>query len=187
MSHLPTHNFEHEFTHIPPVMKRGEHVLIVIQDKQQNYLLGSKKIYPQGIYRLVGGGVEAHQAPLQAAIDELLEELQLKVKASDLNKLAIIKADLYETSSQTEHHFTTHLYHLNLNTTSNIKPSDDLDDIKILTQDQLIDLIHLYQSLPKDLITVGKRSPTQPFRWSDYGQFYSQVHQIALDLTTTPT
>ncbi len=173
------------FTHVPAVMKRGRHALIVLQDEHGNYILGVKDIYPQGIYRLIGGGLDDGEDPQVGASRELEEEMGIHTQPSDLSHLATITAKIHETTTNKHYSFTTYLYHVRANT-SDLHPADDLDGMKAFSKEEMIDLINRYNQLPSDLAVVAKqhdgKAPAE-FRWSDYGALYGRIHEIALKLT----
>lgn len=187
MSTAKHYEFTFHFSHIPPVMLRGTHALIVVRDEQGKFILGSKHIYPPGIYRLVGGGIENDEDVHVGAQRELEEELGITVPIEQLQEVAIITAHVTDADHDTV--FTTHLFATNIGD-QEVHPSDDLDDIVRFSRDQMQELITRYSTLQDTVITIdrdytiGKASTaSSPFSWKDYGTFYGKVHEIALQLT----
>jgi 8-oxo-dGTP pyrophosphatase MutT (NUDIX family) len=169
-----------EMSHVPPVMRRGRHALIVLTDTRGHYYLGGKTIYPEGIYRLIGGGIDKDEDPFVGAVREIKEETGLAVKPKHLTHLTTINL----TSTDEKHrlyHFQTTLFHYQFKKSAPV-PSSDLDEIKAFSPQEFKQLINKFQSLPEELVYLSRIAGTE-FRWSDYGKFYSQVHQLALDLT----
>lgn len=175
---MQTYHLNFHFEPVPPIMTRGEHVLIVLKDMEGNYVLGAKDIYPEGIYRFVGGGLDGN-GPIEGAARELEEELGITVESMVLTELAIIEATI--ESVEKEYHFKTHLFYYYLSDQA-VNPADDLDGVKRLTIPEMEALIQRYTQLSTELVSVDDRKPVR-FRWSDYGKLYGPIHQIGLDLT----
>jgi 8-oxo-dGTP pyrophosphatase MutT (NUDIX family) len=159
---------------IPEVARRKQHALILLQNDKGNFLLGMKKIYPEGIFRMVGGGMEPDEPPYKGAQRELEEETGLKAGIHEVYHLSTVLAQIDETSTGESVEFVTHLFYYNCGN-QKLKPSDDLDGIKEVTRTELEALIERYLELPKTI------DPNKGFAWYDYGQLYSQIHQIALE------
>lgn len=161
-------------------MHRPKHVLLVIRNSEGKFLLGEKPhFYPPQIYRLVGGGIDGDETPIEAAIRESMEELQIQVDESELNELAVIKTKgNFEGKTYTN---TTYMYELKINDIESLIPGDDITGLKHLTREEVEELIQRY----KDLSTDDWFESDDGYKhcWSDYGEMYSYVHQIMLDLT----
>jgi 8-oxo-dGTP pyrophosphatase MutT (NUDIX family) len=158
---------------LPPIMLRGQHALIVVTDNEKKFVLGVKKFYPEGIYRLVGGGIEEGEEPLPAAIRELQEELGVTAAAEEFTMLAKIIANIDADSHSERVQFVTYLFHYK--TGSHLYPSSDLDGVVRFSKENMAALIKRYQLLSPEI------DSEKGFAWADYGQLYSQIHQIALD------
>lgn len=166
---------------VPPVLRRGTHALIGIATADHRYVLGSKSIYPPGIVRLVGGGIDSGEDPAKGAARELFEELGIVRTPEDLLYLCVLRVAIQTPEEQLT--FVTHLFGTNLRETETLHPADDLDGIEILSADQVRDLIDRYLSLSTELIRVTKAGspPSAPFRWSDYGIVYGRLHELLLE------
>lgn len=101
--------FSYTFSHIPPIMKRGRHVLIVIKSGTQ-FILGSKDIYPPGIYRFVGGGLYPEEKVENGAVREIKEELQINISENDLKSLAKFIVEAEDNKEKVR--FETYLFYL---------------------------------------------------------------------------
>jgi len=161
---------------MPPIFLRKRHALILVRDQNGKFVLGSKNIYPQGIDRLVGGGIEPDEDPQEGAARELAEELGLELRPDELVPLAKVTAEI---KAEIKHEarditFVTYIYFFQV-ADQVLEPDDDLDGLAYLTEAELLSLIKAYQKLPK---TIDSK---EGFAWFDYGQLYSQIHQIALD------
>lgn len=159
---------------VPPVAKRGRHALILLENSAGHYLLGSKDIYPENIFRMVGGGIEEGEEPLPAAARELQEETGLTVPLDQLQHLSTITAELDEKSTGKHYTFVTDLYQTNIGDQVP-HASDDIQALQELTRGDIQDLVHRYQALSKEV------DADKGFAWYDYGQLYGAIHQIALD------
>lgn len=161
-------------------MYRPKHVLLVIRDSEAKYLVGEKPdFHPPQIYRFVGGGVDEHETPVKAAVREAMEELQLKVDESELNPLAAVKTTgTHEGKTYTN---TTYLYELNVRDIESLIPSDDITGLKHLTREEVEKLIQRYKDLSSEYWYESEDG--YKHCWSDYGEMYAYIHQIALDMT----
>ncbi len=184
MDSAPSRKLQFSFTHVPPVMKRGRHALIMVIDEQGKLVLGAKDIYPPGIVRFVGGGLEGNEDPKTGAARELQEELGIEVYPTALNEVATIIAQIDEESTKKAYEFTTYLYALTCDS-QDITANDDLDGVRHLTLKEMEELISTYASLPSELITIPSKNPLiieeEIFRWSDYGKLYGEIHRIGLE------
>lgn len=170
------YHFSFSFDVIPPVLQRGRHALIVLRDTDGKFVLGAKNIYPEGIVRFVGGGLDDAEPAEIGAARELEEEVGVRVDPPELRLLAEITADII--SPERTMPFTTFLFFYDLGDVE-LHPADDLDGIVHLTLEEMKQLINHYAHLPKEIIDIGDGG--NPFRWSDYGAYYGKVHQIALN------
>ena len=158
---------------IPPVALRGQHVLILLEDNQHNYVFGKKKIYPEGICRMVGGGVEPKELPIHAAVRELLEELKLFVEPTELKELATVTFHITDAKQQTAI-FTTTIYYLPLKDRG-IVPQSDLDAIVRVTTTGAPSVLKAYELLSAEI------DPNVQFAWADYSKIYGPIHQLAFE------
>jgi len=159
---------------VPSVAKRGRHALILLENDHNHYLLGAKNIYPDNIYRMIGGGIEEGEEALPAAARELQEETGLEVPLDQLKHLSTITAQIDEQSTGKHFTFITDLYLINVRN-QKLTPSDDIQDLQEMTRGDIQQLITRYQQLSKEI------DPDKGFAWYDYGQLYGAIHQIALD------
>jgi 8-oxo-dGTP pyrophosphatase MutT (NUDIX family) len=160
---------------VPPVMRRSKHVLIVIQDTEGKYILGSKNVYPPGIYRFVGGGVEKEETFMRAAARELFEELRIGTQHDELHEIAEVIAHIRDAEEKT-YEFNTHIFFFKLKE-HRMLPSSDLADIERLTEPEMLHMIDAYRMLS------SKVNHNVGFSWYDYGQLYGKIHQIGLEET----
>lgn len=170
-------NLNYSFSHVPPVMRRGRHALILLQDKNGGYVLGHKKVYPEGIVRMVGGGIDPNEDPQLGASRELQEELGIAVSPQQLTPLVEIIAQV--EGPENEYTFITFVYFYQLIDEA-LHPADDIEAIRTLNRNEFKELIERFRNLPTELFGTVK-DPEYQFRWSDYGSFYAEVHASALE------
>ncbi len=169
---MTPHTFVINVQHLPPVAKRGQHVLVLLEDGNHDFVLGQKDIYPPNICRMVGGGVENGETSLKAASREVLEELGIGIPEEKFKHIGQV---IFRISDRDEnvYLFTTNIYWARLSEEGLI-PSSDLNGIVRLEPAQMEALVERYALLPK------KIDPLLKFSWFDYGQIYGPIHQIAL-------
>ena len=159
---------------VPDVAKRGRHALILLRNKNGDYVLGSKSIYPDSIYRMVGGGIEVTEDPNYGAVRELKEETGLELRHDKVKHLGTITAQIDEVTTKKHYTFETELFFVYVGD-KKLYPSDDVDALEELSDADMVSLIERYKDLPKEI------DPDKGFAWYDYGQLYAVIHQIALD------
>ena len=169
---VPFYPLTLRITTVPPVAQRGNHVLILLEDGDHKFVLGSKKMYPPGIYRMVGGGVDGTETPLAAAQRELREELHISLAPEKLKQLATVRASITDQTEQSWI-FTTYLFYARLRDEL-LMPSDDLDGVMHLSVAAYQNLLERFELLPTEI------DPILHFAWHDYGQIYKPIHEIAL-------
>jgi len=152
---------------------RDRTVLIMCRDCKGKFLLGSKgDLYPKGIVRLIGGGVDKEESVHEAAIREIKEEMGIDIDESDLIDLVEVKVQgryqdqIYNTSV-----FVCFLE----STKDDYVAGDDVHEIVSFTESEYRQLIRNFMALEdtKDA-RIG-------FSWKDYGKVYGFIHQAAID------
>jgi len=166
-------SFTFSLSSIPPVFKRDRHALILVRNSKGNFILGSKHHYPEGIARMVGGGLQEYEDPQEGAARELQEETGLQVTAQDLVPLITIAADISDPQER-QWHFLTFIFFYDSGD-KKLTPSDDLDGIVELSKNDYKKLVNRFKNLSRDM------HPEMKFRWSDYGVLYGTFHAIALE------
>lgn len=156
--------------------------MVVVRDKNGDYLLGSKKVYPEGVVRFIGGGLDKNEKPIDGAVRELKEELGIELDEQTLKPLANITATIQGMPGT--YRFETYLYQTNIGDRK-VEVGSDLDDIRRLSVEEMNELIARYRKLPDELVTLEDRY-TDQFRWSDYGKLFGPIHRIGLTLTQSP-
>lgn len=169
----PTYPIKLTVQQFVPVMLRQRQALILVTNPTHTtFTLGRKKAYPEGICRLVGGGIEPNEDPRVGAARELAEELSISVTPEKLTPLAQIDAEITSLHDNSTVSFLMYVYSITL-TADQLTAADDLDELVSLDLASYSTLLDRYKSLPSQPTTQG-------FNWFDYGQLYGPVHAIAL-------
>ncbi len=174
-------NQSFSFSHIPPVLLRKRHALILLTDGTFFYL-GKKPIYPTNIYRMVGGGLDDEEDATLGALRELREETGIVKDSKTLYPLLEFRSTIYEESSGNTVDFVTNVFWTHC-TRSEIHPSDDITDVGAFDTKEFQSLIARYALLDSTLRQFpGKYADMEStqFRWSDYGAYYGKLHELAL-------
>lgn len=174
---MRSYSFHFSFDHIPMVMTRKRHAMLVLVNQKGQYVLGKKDAYPEGISRFVGGGIDEGEDAAVGVARELQEELGVVVAPSALIPLAHL-INTVSLPDKPDTMFETFLYGYVLHDEV-LQSADDLDGIAYLNSEEMEQLIARFASLPTDL--VSPKGGDAPFRWSDYGNFAAKVHRIGVD------
>ncbi len=155
---------------------RDRTVLIMCRDGHGNYLLGEKENhYPEGIVRLLGGGVDKEENVTEAAMREIKEEMDLVVEPEELMELAEVRV----VGDYKGKIFRTSIIICYLNTTKDdYLAGDDVTKIFKYSEKDFRQLIENFNHLKDD--NLFEKSDTT-HSWGDYGKVYGFVHQVALD------
>lgn len=162
-----------ELQTLPSIIKRRQTTLILVRNTTGNFLLGCKDIYPEGIARMVGGGVDGDEDPHLAAVRELGEELQLSIEPNRCIPLAKVENTI--THNEGTYTYVVWLHFLQLKSDEIPHASDDIDALIEVSESELQALIERYSKLST------QTDEELGFAWSDYGKIFTKVHQIALE------
>lgn len=154
---------------------RKNHVLILVVDKEKNFVLGKKKdFYPEHIARMLGGGINEGEDPVLAAKRELEEELTVDIPIEGFKLLGNIITNA--ATSEGNMTMQTWVYFVQLPDSSAMKPSDDISGVQVFTPQQYVDLVRAINDLSGEFVT-DKFS----FAWSDWGKIYGPIHQYTVE------
>lgn len=171
MLHTYTHHIS--LSHIPPGLKRGALALIAPFDQNNNLILANKKIYPNNIYRFIGGGIDdTDDTPQHAAQREFQEEVCLNYPLNKFIHHSTHQFDLTETSSGTHYDISIDLFTTIVNTNT-LKPASDITVIKPFDRFEFKQLINRINQLPQEIVTL---KPGHVFSWYDWGNIYNQIN-----------
>lgn len=158
--------------------KQTGHVQIAVADQEGRIILsGNSSLYPPGITRFVGGGIDEGETPVQAAVRELTEELGLVLAAEQLVPLAIVEI----TGVTPEHSYplTEYLFYAQVPSGQAIQAGGDVETIEAIDLEELPGLVERYRSLDPSLRST--EWDRYPYRWLDYGKIYGRVHEIVYE------
>jgi 8-oxo-dGTP pyrophosphatase MutT (NUDIX family) len=142
--------------------RRGE-VVMVIPNEQGQFWLHTKSFYPQGIYRLMTGGLELKEKPDEAFLREVAEETGFKARIDRC--LAVITYNLLADEGVLP--FASYIF-MTTPTQGLPRPTDPKEAIT-----------H-FQAVPVELlpeVAHHLRSISGPF--ADWGIFRAVAHEVA--------
>ncbi len=182
MSAIPTYTLTLEIdipiTNMVRENKQTGHVLIAVADQEGRIILGGKaSLFPPGITRFVGGGIDAGETPEQAAVQELTEELGIVLAAEQLVPLAIV--EITGVTPEQSYPLTEYLFYAQVPQGQTIQAGDDIATIEAIDLEELPGLVERYLSIDPSLRST--ESDRYPYRWLDYGKIYGRVHEIVYE------
>lgn len=154
---------------------RDNTILVVCKDSDGKFLLGASPEYPDGIVRLMGGGVNSGEELTHAAIREVKEEMNIDTTSDELKQLAQVNIEGHYQGETFRH--TVTIYYLDSQKDDSVA-GDDVSEIVAYSEDEYKQLIHRFNSLKSDHLSAHDGSG---FSWGDYGKVYAFIHQVALD------
>ena len=154
---------------------RRNHVLILIQLNDGNYVLGKKHgFYPDHIARFIGGGVKEGEDPVMAAKREIEEELKIDIDKDNLVHLARFTTNA--KTSEGDMSMITNVFSLVIDKDLKLTASDDLTGLIELTSNEFQNLISDMYSLKGTL-----RTEKFSFDWQDWGKIYGPIHEFSMN------
>ncbi len=146
--------------------KRGAEVVLLLRRPNGKYVVHTKSFYPQGVYRLLSGGIKPGEDVVSAALREAHEETGLCVDVLAFLALA-------------EHCFlcggrclglTSFLFVVSDRggTLASGDPDESITDFREVSLDELREIAKELESLPPG--------------WSDWGLFRASMHRLAVEL-----
>lgn len=156
---------------------RKKLVLIAARDLEGNILIGSKPdFFPEGISRMLGGGVNEEEDEKLGALRELKEELGVNATADELQPLLQVNVHAEDKDRNTfDNSIFIYFYQLK---NRSYKAGDDVKSIVKLTVDELYELGRKYEELTEDSWYEGVEGKHS---WGDYGKVYGPVHKFTAE------
>lgn len=157
----------------PDNLKREGYALLAPINEYRQIGLGAKtKWYPEGIYRLAGGGIDEGEDPAESAVREIKEELNIDTDKDDLIPLVEIVIDA-ETG---EGNFLESFYCYAIKVKQNdLTAGDDIDGVKFMTKDEYAELNTKFENMGSVSLKNGDWGVQ---RWKDYGILFSTIQKI---------
>ena len=155
---------------------RDRTVLILARDQMGKYLMATKKFYPNGIYRLLGGGVDDNEDILSAAQRELAEETGIRPHLDQFVPLNEIFIE--GTHNGDIHTLIVFVYFVQLDKDDAVA-GDDVADIARMTKDEYDKNTDKLLNLPLDL--YQENSGGEKYSWGDYGKVYGFIQARAME------
>jgi 8-oxo-dGTP pyrophosphatase MutT (NUDIX family) len=158
--------------------KQTGHVMIAIADHEGRIIVrGKASLYPPGITRIVGGGVDEGETPEQAAVREIEEELGIVLSEEHLVLLAIV--EITGVTAETAYPLTEYLFYARMLPGQHIKVENDRATNEAIRLDELPGLVARYRAIDPALRST--EWDRYPYRWHDYGAIYGFVHEIVYE------
>jgi len=151
-------------------------VLILCQDEFGRFLLGAKPyLYPEGIARMLGGGVNDNEDIKIAAQREIKEELNYSIKLDDIKPLCDVTT--HAESPTKKYEMTSHVFYIEVDS-KKISPGDDVKNILYLNEKEYVEMANKLLSLSPDLIYNGEEGH---YSWADFGKVYGFIQIKSLE------
>ncbi|PID33116.1 hypothetical protein CR969_02465, partial [Candidatus Saccharibacteria bacterium] len=145
---------------------RDRCALIAAKDADGKVLIGAKPyFFPEGITRLLGGGVDDGEDINVAAARELEEELGIKVSPDDLELITRFDTHAVDAEGK-EFDNQTYLFSVDV-ADKPYKPGDDVKQIIPLSKAEMYELADKFEKLPAD--SWHESAKEGKFSWHDYG------------------
>ncbi len=155
---------------------RDRTVLVLCKDRKGKYILGTKKdFYPEGITRLLGGGVDKNEEVASAAIREIKEEVGISTNIKEL--IELVEVDVSGVLEDKTYRTLIYVYYLN-SKNDDYLASDDVSEIVKLSESEYRNLIKRFKELKSDYFYDDG---DLRFSWGDFGKVYGFVHQKVLE------
>ncbi len=156
---------------------RKKLALIAVRDLDGKILIGSKpNFFPEGISRMLGGGIQEDEDERLGALRELEEELGVTATVDELKPLLQINVHAEDKDGNIFDNSTfIYFYQLKDN---NYKAGDDVKSIVKLTVDELYELGEKYEALAGDNWYNGIEGKHS---WGDYGKVYGPIHKYTAE------
>src|SRR5690606_34580617 len=136
-----------------------------LKSPEGKYILGAKpQYYPKGIYRLLGGGIDAGETIQGAVIREIKEETNSEISAEHIEPIATINVTA-EDGSGNNYSTVIELVYIN-DAISDYEETDEIGSFLELNDDEFKDMIAAYEGLTND--------SQNEMNWGDYGKIYAE-------------
>jgi 8-oxo-dGTP pyrophosphatase MutT (NUDIX family) len=145
--------------------RRAAEVIMLLERKSGLYLVHTKAFYPQGVYRLISGGIKAGEDLVAAVRRETDEETGLDISIQAF--LAVFQ--FHFTHNDVSVPFTSFLFHVRETggVLANQDPTEAITDFRDVTLDELEHIAERLEELAPD--------------WIDWGRFRAAPHRFVLD------
>lgn len=155
---------------------RDRTTLILCKDRDGRYVLGTEHgFYPEGIARMIGGGIDKEEKPVDGAIREVKEEIGIDVTTKELVEL--VQFDITGSFKNKRYKHSIFVYYLD-SSKDDYVAGDDVSEIIRYTEAEYKELVKRFFALKADHIYV---KDDYTFSWRDYGNVYGYVHQVTLE------
>ena len=152
-------------------------VVVLARDNKGLWLLGEKShFYPEGIVRMLGGGMDANEGnPLIAIQRELQEETGVEIDEDKL--VPLIHAEIIgKLPANGIAKASVFVFYVQL--PGSEVAADDISGFARYTDQELLALVQRYEQLPSDIVIRGDEPDAT---WADYGKVWGPIHKSAFE------
>jgi 8-oxo-dGTP pyrophosphatase MutT (NUDIX family) len=149
----------------------GAHILL--KDGMNRWVLSRKRHYVDGLWRMVGGGIEVGEDPLQAMRRELHEELGVEIDEGKL--IPLVHVEVNAEADGKEYTFSEFVFYAAVSQPLHI--ADELEQLGRFSDAELNQVIGHFDRLPDTPINADNRDGT----WLDYGKIWGPIHRAAFE------
>ncbi|OGO05689.1 MAG: hypothetical protein A2Y73_07200 [Chloroflexi bacterium RBG_13_56_8] len=148
--------------------QRTHEVVVLLRRLNGRYLVHTKSFYPEGVYRLLSGGIKPGEDLLAALRREVREETSLRIGIERF--LGVLR---YRFIEPTLHRaFTSYLFSV-AETGGVLKRNDPHEEISDYREMAL-----------HDLTSVAEQLESLPEAWATWGRFRAAAHRLAVEVLT---
>ena len=154
---------------------RDRTVLLVLRNSKGEFILEGSRFYPPGIYRLLGGGVEADENPIEAALREMQEETGIRLPSDVFHEIAEITVNGFYKNNK--YSMTSYIYDVRTPIDKFEQSAEVIDTITLSLENFKL-LIDRCNNISADKI---HNLPDYSYSWADFGKVYGFIQQVALE------
>ena len=157
--------------------READTVVVLARDNKGLWLLGEKShFYPEGIVRMLGGGMDANEGnPLIAIQRELQEETGVEIDEDKL--VPLIHAEIIgKLPANGIAKTSVFVFYVQL--PGSEVAADDISGFARYTDQELLALVQRYEQLPSDMVIRGDEPDAT---WADYGKVWGPIHKAAFE------
>lgn len=158
---------------IKALRQERDGVFVLVRNSQNQWVLGRKKVYPDGVSRLVGGKMEDGENPIESAQRELLEETGGQVDEDRL--VPLVHAEVFGQHEGTQVSISVFVFYASVN--APLQADSDVDELVYLTDIEVREFLHKLGDLSSEDI-IKDDAPTS---WADWGRVWAPIHSAAFE------
>lgn len=143
---------------------------VLVRNSQNQWVLGRKRVYPEGMAKCLGGGIEEGN-PLVAAKRELFEEAGVEIEEDRL--VPLVHAEIFNLDGSSA--FSTFVFYASIHTS--LKAASDVDELLVLSDAEMHQFLDKFDYLTEASIPDDESGAT----WQDWGKVWGPIHRAAVN------